>query len=283
MTKIKFYKMHGLGNDFVILHDVDASLLTAGFIKTISHRNNGIGFDQLLFLQTISVDQAHYKARIFNADGSEVMQCGNGMRCLGRYIGMQSPGTESARLEVGKSTMYLNNLQDEKVSVTMPRPNFDADNIPVKVANSDKAPIWVEIDGVKWPVWCVSLGNPHAVLLVNELDDLPLEAFGSAINNHPLFPEGVNLLLVKVCDKNTISLAIYERGAGPTLACGSGACAAVVCAINAQLLNDEAVVHCPGGILKVSWINKEQLILSGPAVHVFTGCLTVGKQECVHG
>ncbi|MDA9210769.1 diaminopimelate epimerase [Methylophilaceae bacterium] len=254
--KIPFTKMHGIGNDFIILNQITNQYnLTPKIIKLLSHRQFGIGFDQLLIIESSLNPKAEFKYRIFNADGDEVEQCGNGARCFYRYIknknlSQNSPITVETKSGLIILSEYLENL----ISVDMGKPIFKE-----KISDLFTS---------------VSIGNPHAVLEPLEKD----EEWGEALKlckeiqaNNSLFPNGVNVGMMKVIDKNNLQLKVLERGSGITLACGSGACAASVTAILKGLVNSPVTVHMDGGNLIIDWDGLNSITMSGPAEIVFEG------------
>lgn len=272
--KLKFSKMHGLGNDFVVLDGVRQHIsLTAEQIRALGNRHTGIGFDQLLLVETpLSVD-ADFRYRIFNADGSEVEQCGNGARCFVKFVHEQGLTEKPAIVvETKRGIIYPRLEAGGLVTVDMGRPRFAPNEIPF-ISETDLPEQELKLsEGVSVQIGVVSMGNPHAVTVVNDIDLAPVSVQGPQIENHERFPQRVNAGFMQVLDRHNIKLRVYERGAGETLACGTGACAAVVAGIRQNLLTSPVCVQTRGGALNISWTGSDQpVVMTGPAVTVFTG------------
>ena len=272
--KLKFSKMHGLGNDFVVLDGVRQQVsLSTEQIRALGDRHIGIGFDQMLLVEPAQTPGADFRYRIFNADGSEVEQCGNGARCFVRFVHDQGLTEKSAIVVETKRGIIHPRLEaDGLVMVDMGQPCFAPAEIPF-VSESDAAeqPL-VLPDGATLTIGAVSMGNPHAVTVVADVDTAPVAMQGPQIENHARFPQRVNAGFMQVVDRHTIRLRVYERGAGETLACGTGACAAVVSGIRRGLLDSPVRVQTRGGDLNIAWAGVGQpVIMTGPAVTVFTG------------
>jgi diaminopimelate epimerase len=271
--RLPFTKMHGLGNDFVVIGPNNAAPPPAATIRAWADRRTGIGFDQLLWLDKPRISGAAVYYRVFNADGGEVEQCGNGARCIARLVGVgpghalvlqHRGGTSRARLE-------HNNL----VSVEIAVPEFDPPKIPF-VAESEEPSYKVPIKGRKVELRVVSLGNPHGVLRVDDVDSAPVATLGPALESHERFPNRANIGFMQVLDPEHIRLRVYERGAGETRACGTGACAAVVVGRRAGWLADRVTVRLPGGELIVRWEGPGSPVwLTGEAVTVFEGTVEI--------
>ena len=271
--RLKFTKMHGLGNDFVVLDATAAPIeLTTGQLRFIADRHFGVGCDQLLMVERARTPDTDFYYRIFNADGGEVEQCGNGARCFVRYVhdrGLSSKplirvgtlgGVIEPRLEA-----------DGRVTVNMGVPRFDPAQIPFE-APAEAALYDLAIDKKVLKINALSMGNPHAVQLVADVDAAPVTSEGPMIESHARFPQRVNAGYMHVVDRTHIRLRVYERGAGETLACGTGACAAVVSGIMRGLLDARVTVATRGGDLVISWAGKGQpVLMTGPAVTVFDG------------
>ena len=275
--RIEFLKMQGLGNDFLVFDAPGAGTqLDSTKLRALADRHTGVGFDQALLLETPRDGDSRVFYRIFNSDGSEVEQCGNGARCiaallyarapeLGRELTMRSPGgMVRARIR-----------EDGLVSVDMGVPNFDPGSLPMDAPH--EAPSYsLSIDGVEFAIGAVSMGNPHAVLRVPDVKTAPVGRFGPSIERHPRFPNRTNVGFMQVVDRGHIRLRVFERGAGETLACGTGACAAVAVGTRDGLLDADVRVDLRGGTALVSWQGYDQhMWLTGPAVTVFTGSIDI--------
>lgn len=274
---INFTKMHGLGNDFVVIDAINQHVgLTDGQIRQLSDRHFGIGFDQLLLVEKPASDNADFKYRIFNADGSEVAQCGNGARCFARFVrDKQLTDKDEIRVDTNSGQLLLHLDPDNLVTVNMGIPRHAPDEIPMLVEEESKY-YTVAVNGTERAFGVVSMGNPHAVLQVNDIKTAPVAELGSELERHPVFPERANIGFMQVIDRQHIRLRVFERGTGETLACGSGACAAVVIGIEHNLLDHDAFVELPGGELKISWSGRgNPVFMTGPAVSVFDGTLAL--------
>lgn len=275
--KLRFSKMHGLGNDFVIIDAVSQfldveTILTPGRIRLLADRHFGIGCDQLLLVETAENDRADFRYRIFNADGGEVSQCGNGARCFARFVRAQGL-TDKDRIAVETAAGLLT-LQIEEgglVTVDMGSPRFRPQDIPF--ITDLRAPSYtLDVDGQDYEFAVLSMGNPHAVMIVDDIMSAPVDTLGPAVERHPSFPERVNVGFMEINDPNRIRLRVFERGTGETLACGSGACAAVVAGRQQGLLDERVLVELPGGSLLIQWSGEgHNVMMTGPAVHVFEG------------
>ena len=272
--KLKFSKMHGLGNDFVVLDGVRQQVsLSTEQIRALGDRHMGVGFDQMLLVEPAQTAGADFRYRIFNADGSEVEQCGNGARCFVRFVHDQGLTDKSAIVVETKRGIIHPCLEaDGLVTVDMGQPRFVPDEIPfVSDTDAPEQPL-VLPDGTSLVIGAVSMGNPHAVTVVSDTETAPVAVQGPQIENHARFPQRVNAGFMQVLDRHNIRLRVYERGAGETLACGTGACAAVVSGIRRGLLDSPVRVQTRGGDLNIAWAGVGQpVIMTGPAVTVFTG------------
>ena len=271
--KLKFSKMHGLGNDFVVIDGVrQAVALTEDQIRFIGHRNFGVGFDQMLLVEKSATPGVDFRYRIFNADGGEVEQCGNGARCFVRFVHDQGlTDKKEIRVETMRGVIGPRLEDDGNVTVNMGAPVFEPEKIPFDSNSMDVVQnISVGTDTVA--ITAVSMGNPHAVQVVADVDAAPVEVQGPLIERHARFPKRVNAGFMQVVDRHSIRLRVYERGAGETLACGTGACAAAVSGIRRGLLDSPVRVQTRGGDLSIAWGGPGQtVIMTGPAVAVFTG------------
>lgn len=279
MTPIAFTKMHGLGNDFVVIDAINQTInLSPAQIRFIANRNFGIGCDQLLLVEASSPDSsADFKYRIFNADGSEVSQCGNGARCFARFVRDQKLSPKNNILvDTGAGQLLLSFTQNDLITVNMGQPKHNPEQIPL-ITSSPASPLYnVTIDTTVWSFSAVSVGNPHAVIIVNDIETAPVDTLGKALENHPIFPERANIGFMQIITLNHIKLRVYERGSGETLACGSGACAAVICGIERDMLEKEVRVELPGGELKIHWQGRNTpVFMTGSATPVFNGTITL--------
>ena len=264
--------MHGLGNDFMVIDGINQQItLLPEQIRLWSDRRFGIGFDQLLLVEAPLTDQAEFLYRIYNADGSEVEQCGNGARCFARFV-VDKGLTTSKVIPVETNTGLIKlSLIDELVEVDMGAPNFKPAALPFDV-DVQATEYVLDVHGLVFKIGAVSMGNPHAVLKVDDINIADVETLGPAIESHLRFPNRVNVGFMQVLDRAHIKLRVYERGAGETLACGTGACAAVVSGIQRGWLDSEVEVSLPGGLLTISWQGDETpVLMTGPATTVFEG------------
>ncbi|SDI48848.1 diaminopimelate epimerase [Propionivibrio dicarboxylicus] len=271
--KLKFSKMHGLGNDFVVIDGVrQAVALTEDQIRFIGHRNFGVGFDQMLLVEKSSTPGVDFRYRIFNADGGEVEQCGNGARCFVRFVHDQGlTEKKEIRVETMRGVIGPRLEDDGNITVNMGAPVFEPEKIPFDSTSMDviqTIPVGSDVVAIT----AVSMGNPHAVQVVADVDAAPVEVQGPLIERHARFPKRVNAGFMQVVDRHSIRLRVYERGAGETLACGTGACAAVAAGISRGLLDSPVRVATRGGDLSIAWGGPGQpVMMTGPAVTVFTG------------
>ena len=276
--KIKFSKMHGLGNDFVVIDGMRQYVaFTPEQIRALGDRHTGIGFDQLLLVEPPEAPGADFRYRIFNADGSEVEQCGNGARCFVRFVHDQKLTDKNAIVVETKRGIIHPRLEaDGLVTVDMGQPRFTPAEIPFE-SDTDAAEQPLQLpDGTTLMIGAVSMGNPHAVTVVADVDTAPVAVQGPQVENHARFPQRVNAGFMQIEDRHNIRLRVYERGAGETLACGTGACAAVVSGIRRGLLDSPVLVQTRGGDLNIAWHGAGQpVIMTGPAVTVFTGEIDV--------
>lgn len=270
---LKFTKMHGAGNDFIVLDGVRQHVhLIPEQIRFLADRHFGVGCDQLLLVEKSQNPNADFRYRIFNADGSEVEQCGNGARCFVRYVHDHKLTSKRAIVVETKSGLISPRLADDgRVTVDMSQPVFDPTRIPF-VSDSDAVIQTLDVDGTPVEISAVSMGNPHAVQVVADVDSAPVATQGPLIENHSRFPKRVNAGFMQVLDREHIKLRVYERGAGETLSCGTGACAAVVAGIRRGLLDETVHVATRGGTLTITWRGgAESVMMTGPAITVFEG------------
>ncbi|MFQ5938063.1 MAG: diaminopimelate epimerase [Acidiferrobacterales bacterium] len=273
--RIPFTKMHGLGNDFVVFDGVAGKVtFTPGQIRWIAQRRFGIGCDQVLIVERTHTDGVDFSFRIFNADGSEVEQCGNGARCLARYVRDHGyTDKNEIAMESLAGMIALKVEADGQVTADMGVPEFDPERIPFE-AETQQIVYDLDIGGHDVEVSVLSLGNPHAVQVVEDLSDALVVSQGPAIENHLRFPKRVNAGFMQVVDSRHIRLRVHERGVGETLACGSGACAAMIAGRQRGLLGERVQVTLLGGTLEVSWRGDgEPVFMTGAAVTSYDGII----------
>ncbi len=277
--KLAFTKMQGAGNDFVVLDGVSRRIaLTAAQLKRIADRHFGVGCDQILLVEPARVAGTDFRYRIFNADGGEVEQCGNGARCFVRFVRERGlTGKDEIRVETMAGIIAPRLEADGEVTVNMGAPVFEPRRIPF-VSDSDAAVQPLEVGGRTVEITAVSMGNPHAVQIVADVDAAPVAEQGPLIERHPRFPQRVNAGYLQVLDRSKARLRVYERGAGETLACGTGACAAVVAGIRRGLLDERVRVVTRGGDLTIRWEGGDNPVwMTGPAVTVFEGEIEIDE------
>jgi diaminopimelate epimerase len=270
---LRFTKMHGLGNDFVVLDLVTQRFsLQEQHIRALADRHLGIGCDQVLTVEVPCQPDVDFRYRIFNCDGSEVEQCGNGARCFAKFVHEKKlTGKNPIRVETAGGIIELSLTDDRQVRVNMGKPVLEPDQIPFK-ADYQANSYTLEVAGQRYDIGAVSMGNPHAVLLTDAIESAPVSTLGPAIESHPQFPQRVNVGFMQILNRQTINLRVYERGAGETRACGSGACAAVVSGQLRGLLDESVTVNLPGGKLTIEWRGEHHpVIMTGPATSVFEG------------
>jgi diaminopimelate epimerase len=270
---LKFTKMHGAGNDFVVLDGVRQSIsLSPEKIRFIADRHFGIGCDQVLLVEKSQRDDADFRYRIFNADGSEVEQCGNGARCFVRFVHDQKLTSKREIVVETKSGLISPRLQDDsRVTVNMGAPIFDPTLIPF-VSETDEVIQTLTVEGVNVQITAVSMGNPHAVQVVDDVESAPVSTQGPFLEIHPRFPKRVNVGYMQIVDRGHIKLRVFERGTGETLSCGTGACAAVVAGVRHKLLDNTVHVATRGGTLTITWAGEHSpVLMTGPAITVFEG------------
>ena len=271
--KLKFSKMHGLGNDFVVLDGVRQSVnLTPDQLRFVADRNFGIGCDQILLVEAARQPGVDFRYRIFNADGSEVEQCGNGARCFARFVhDVGLTDKREIRVETLKGIIAPRLEADGNVTVDMGLPRFLPTEIPF-IHDDDVVIYSLDVADETLEISVVSMGNPHAVQVVPDVDAAPVADHGPLIENHSRFPQRVNAGFMQIVDTHNIRLRVFERGSGETLACGTGACAAVVTGIRRGLLESPVRVSTRGGELNIAWSGPgTPVLMTGPAVTVFSG------------
>lgn len=269
MRAIPFFKMHGLGNDFVVLDGRATPLhLDEAAVRRIGDRHRGVGFDQLVLLEPAAGD--HVGIVFFNSDGSTAGACGNGTRCAARFI-MDQDGRDEVTFKSAAGTLTAARIEGGRVRVLMPAPRLEWRDIPLAQA-CDTLALPIDLPELGRPVG-VSMGNPHVVFFTSDLDAVEVEKLGPALERHPLFPERANIGFAQVVDRHTIRLRVFERGAGLTLACGSGACAAMVAAMRRDLVSDRCRLLLDGGELEIDWPGQGPVGMTGPAAYSFEGVL----------
>lgn len=274
---LTFSKMHGLGNDFVLIDAISQPVsLSAEQIRFLADRHFGIGCDQLLMVEPPQDPAADFRYRIFNADGSEAEQCGNGARCFARFVRDRGLTDKDEIVLETRSGLFRAVIEDGNlVTVEMGQPRFEPEAVPF-VAEAPAPRYTLDLGDRQVEVGVLSLGNPHAVLLVDDVTRAPVEQLGPLIEHHERFPQRVNVGFMEIGDRTHIRLRVFERGVGETLACGSGACAAVVAGHRLGLLDERVAVELPGGSLLVHWPGEGGVVtMTGPAVHVFEGRISL--------
>ncbi len=273
--RLEFTKMQGLGNDFVVIDAIRQKVhLTPEKIRFLADRHFGVGCDQVLLVESAHQAHADFRYRIFNADGSEVAQCGNGARCFARFVRDQGLSEkDEIQVDTDAGRLVLRHSDADQITVNMGVPRHAPAEIPLE-AEEERYRYPIEIDGRTWSFGAVSMGNPHAVLLVDDVDFAPVDVLGPRLESHAVFPERVNVGFMQVMDAHNARLRVFERGSGETLACGSGACAAVVVGIEQGLLLSPVKVELPGGTLSIAWQGRGfPVFMTGPAVKVFEGAI----------
>ena len=278
--KIKFTKMHGLGNDFVVLDAIGQNFVPNPVqARYLADRHFGVGCDQILVVEKTTQSGVDFRYRIFNADGGEVEQCGNGARCFVRYVvdhGITTKRDIKVETRAGIITLQLEG--NGQVTVDMGLPRFAQAEIPF-ISDSDAVVQPLQVGAHSIDISVVSMGNPHAVQVVNDVDTAPVATDGPLIEAHARFPQRVNAGFMQIVNRNTIRLRVYERGSGETLACGTGACAAVVVGIRRGLLDSPVRVTTHGGDLSIAWAGAgTPVLMTGPAVTVFEGEIEIPEE-----
>ncbi|MDX1633195.1 MAG: diaminopimelate epimerase [Marinobacter sp.] len=272
---LEFTKMHGLGNDFMVVDAISQPFwLQPEMIRTLADRHFGIGFDQLLVVEPPGLPDVDFRYRIFNSDGSEVEQCGNGARCFARFVRDQRLTNKKVlRVQTSGGVIELRVGKDGWVSVNMGVPELNPPAIPFAADHRQRV-YTMEVDGQTLEISAVSMGNPHGVLVVEDVDTAPVATLGPRLERHPRFPARANIGFLQVVDTGHARLRVFERGAGETLACGTGACAAVVAGQLRGLLGKRVEVTLPGGPLVIEWQGEgAPVMMEGPTARVFDGQL----------
>lgn len=274
---LKFTKMHGLGNDFIVLDLISQRFnLRASHVRQLADRNLGIGCDQLLVVEAPRDPEVDFRYRIFNANGEEVEHCGNGARCFARFVrDKKLTSKDNIRVETSNGTLALRVREDHQVEVDMGEPVLSPAAIPFQ-ADKRALRYSLQVDGQQLEIGAVSMGNPHAVMQVDDVDTAPVARLGPLIERHSRFPQQVNAGFMQVLSAGEVRLRVFERGVGETRACGTGACAAVVSGHLQGLLGDRVLVHMNGGDLEISWAGEgHPVIMTGPATTVFEGTVRI--------
>ncbi len=270
---LRFTKMHGLGNDFMVIDLVTQHAhIQPKHVRQWSDRHTGIGFDQLLIVEPPSQPDVDFRYRIFNADGSEVEQCGNGARCFARFVvDKRLTARKRIRVETRGGIIELNLRGDGQITVDMGAPRLEPAEVPFVAAEAAVA-YEVEVAGQRVELAAVSMGNPHGVLRVENVDSAPVHSLGAQLEVHPRFPQKANIGFLQVLDPHHARLRVWERGCGETQACGTGACAAAVAGIRQGWLKSPVQISLPGGTLSIEWAGPgTPVMMTGPAVRVFEG------------
>jgi diaminopimelate epimerase len=272
--KLKFTKMHGIGNDFVVIDAISQAVsLSSTQIRRLADRHFGVGCDQLLLVERPATADVDFRYRIFNADGGEVEQCGNGARCFVQFVHDRGLTKKNEiHVETASGIIALKLEDDGQVMVNMGAPCFAPKDIPF-IADETALTYTIDVAGKQVKISALSMGNPHAVQIVGNVDTAPVELQGPLIESHPRFPQRVNAGFMQIADKHHIRLRVFERGSGETLACGTGACAAAVSGIRLGLLQSPVKVSMRGGDLTIRWAdgNNAPVWMTGPAATVFEG------------
>jgi len=274
---LQFTKMHGLGNDFVVIDAISQQInLSTEQMKFIADRHIGVGCDQLLLVEQSQSEEADFRYRIFNQDGSEVEQCGNGARCFLKFVldkGLTDK--QSIVVETQSGFVKVGLESNKRVKVDMGKPHFEPADVPFDAGQRQKT-YQLELNGQDVEIGVVSIGNPHAVMLVDNVDTALVETIGSAIESHKRFPKRVNVGFMEILDRQNIRLRVFERGVGETKACGTGACAAAMIGKIWDLLDSKVNVSLPGGELLIEWQGvNHSVLMTGPAESVYEGQISL--------
>ena len=277
--RIKFSKMHGSGNDFVIINSLVQNIrISATMARRIADRRLGIGCDQLLFIQPPLNAETDFDLNFYNHDGSEAEQCGNGARCAAHYVFKKKlTGNRQIKMQTKSSVVHLKLNDDKSVTADMGKPIFNPKKIPF-IARKESMLYHIDVEGTILDISVLSMGNPHAVISVNNTDSAEVEKIGKILQKHARFPDRVNVNFMQVVNRKKIKLRVFERGVGETPACGTGACAAVVAGVQQQLIDSTVEVSLPGGTIEVEWFGGSNPVkVTGPVQHVYDGILNYEK------
>ncbi len=276
---LTFTKMHALGNDYVYVDLSKQSVADPeGLARAISDRHRGVGSDGLILIAPVAATGAHVRMTVHNADGSRALMCGNGARCVAKYAyehGLAHENPVKIITDGGVVSAHLVTDAADRVTearVSMGEPILDPRSIPVRIGGEHAISTLIEACGKQFAMTCVSMGNPHAVVFRQQLEGVPLDEWGPAFEQHPLFPERTNVHFARILSRDSVAMITWERGSGITQACGSGACAVCVAGVLNKLLDRKATVMLPGGRLMIEWEeNTNEVYMTGPATEVFTG------------
>ena len=274
---MKFTKMHGLGNDFVVIDAVTQNVrVTASMARRLADRHLGIGCDQVLVIEPPSDKTLDFDYKIFNSDGGEVEQCGNGARCLARFIRDRNlSGKNTIQVKTMNRVISLTINKDKLVSVDMGIPALEPSDVPI-VESTKSTTYAININNEQFDISAISMGNPHAVIFVDNVESAPVSKIGQELQSHAQFPKQVNVGFAQVMNRQHLKLRVYERGAGETRACGTGACAAAVAAIQQDLADSPLRIALTGGDLQINWPGEGQpLIMTGPAITSYHGRIKI--------
>jgi diaminopimelate epimerase len=275
--KLRFTKMHGLGNDFVMIDAISQKItMTPERVKKLADRHFGVGCDQVLIVEAPLSPDMDFRYRIFNQDGSEVENCGNGARCFAVFVRQRRlTGKRLIKAETAGGPLILDVLADNRVTVDMGAPQLAPAKIPFN-ATAQAVIYPLPVAQHMLEISAVSMGNPHAVTLVDDIENFDVAKIGAMVECHPAFPKKVNAGFMQIINPNEVRVRVYERGVGETMACGTGACAAVVAGRLRNLLNEQVTVHLPGGSLNICWAGENQSVkMTGSATTVFHGQITI--------
>ncbi len=281
---MKFTKMHGIGNDYVYVNCFKEEVKDpAALARFVSNRNFGVGSDGLILIRPSQ--KADFQMDMYNADGSQAEMCGNGIRCVGKYVydyGLtdKTEVTVDTLAGIKRLNLTVEGGKVSRIRVNMGQPVFDPEKIPVRYEENPVVSVPINVNGRNCKVTCVSMGNPHAVVFMRNVKDMDIEIIGPHFENHPRFPKRINTEFVEILDRETVNMRVWERGSGETLACGTGACAvAVACVLNGKT-EEKITVHLLGGDLEIEWNRKEnQIYMTGTATTVFDGELLEMPEE----
>lgn len=288
MARLKFSKMHGLGNDFMVIDAINQPFSpNPALIQAWANRHTGVGFDQLLVVEASDTAGVDFRYRIFNADGGEVEQCGNGARCFVKFVAEQGLShKQEIIVQTAKGIIKPRLNDDGLITVNMGQPRFAPEEVPFVLRTGEQAGatsyiVVQDLDSAEMSL--VSMGNPHAVMWVTDVENAPVESWGASLQKHPRFPERVNVGFMQVLNTQHIKLRVYERGTGETQACGTGACAAVVAGVRLGVLaaGKEVCVSLKGGDLLINWTEDGDVLMTGDAVTVFTGEIELNDETYI--
>ena len=273
--KIKFSKMQGSGNDFVVINSLTQNVrISPDMVRHIADRRLGVGCDQLLFIQAPINSETDFDLDFYNHDGSKAEQCGNGARCAAQYVFKKKlTGNRLIKMQTKASLVHLQLNDDKSVTADMGNPIFDPKKVPFD-APKESMLYKIDLDGTIADIAVVSMGNPHAIITVDNIDTAEVAKIGRLLQKHPRFPDRVNVNFMQLVNRKKIKLRVFERGVGETPACGTGSCAAVVAGVRQQVIDSRVEVSSPGGTLEVEWSGANNPVkVTGPVEHVFDGIL----------